>query len=436
MSAAASATPKIHIVVKRSDRMMSSNREYSAVVTGRSIRLVRPKRVRVCMVCGFRPTPGGGGTEKHVYELTRGLLARGVAVDIVCEDREFLRDGANPLADHIVGVAPASLQAQGAIETFREKSRRFSELIDPSRYDIVHCHGQYGFHTVLRLSQLARRPSLVSAFHLTALGPVERYRQLGLTEPQEAAVDRAAALMEETIGELSDRCIAVSHGVAREVQELYGVPRERVRVIYNWYDPAIYRPLERRAARAELGLDGDARYLLYVGHFAMSRGTLFAEVLRRLPIEVRLLVVHDEPDSAIVAEFGERVQFTGYVPAHRLPLYYSAVDLLCFPALYGGFGLVLIEAMACGCPPVVFNYAAMNEVVTEESGYLVMEPTPAAYAATVERALHDERKKAVAARHRARAFDMEANIDAVLALYDDALSVAAESTTAARRSAW
>ena len=54
------------------------------------------KRLRVCMVCGYRPTPSGGGTEKHVYELTSGLLTRGVQVDIVCEDRSFLPDKYRP----------------------------------------------------------------------------------------------------------------------------------------------------------------------------------------------------------------------------------------------------------------------------------------------------------------------------------------------------
>ena len=52
-------------------------------MTARAVSAVLPQRLRVCMVCGFRPTPSGGGTEKHVYELTRGLLARGVSVDIV-----------------------------------------------------------------------------------------------------------------------------------------------------------------------------------------------------------------------------------------------------------------------------------------------------------------------------------------------------------------
>ena len=380
-----------------------------------------PKRLRVCMVCGYRPTPSGGGTEKHVYELTRGLLARGVRVDVVCEDRSFLPDTANPLADHIIGVASDSLRSRGWVEEFREKSRRFSESIDPARFDLVHFHGQFGFHTALRWTQLARRPLLVSTFHLTALGPAERHRQLGLPEPEEAPVDQAAALMEETIGCLSDRCIAVSRGVAREITEFYGVSPDRVEVVYNWYDPSIFQPCDRLVARRQLQLEAERRYLLYVGHFKMPRGKILAEVLRLLPHDVTLLVVHHEEDEAIMAEFGKRVQFTGHVPAQALAMYYSAADLLCFPTLYGGFGLVLIEAMACGCPPVVFDYPAMNELVTEESGYLVVEPTPTAYAATVERALREDRKKATAARHRARGFDMEAQIDTVLAVYNELL---------------
>ncbi len=379
------------------------------------------KGLRVCMVCGYRPTPSGGGTEKHVFELTSGLLTRGVQVDIVCEDRSFLPDKANPLAGHIVGVPTDSLYDHGWVEHLQTKSRQFSETIDPARYDIVHFHGQYGFRSALRCARLARSPLLVSTFHLTALGPIERYRRVGLPEPEEAPIDRAVAFMEEAIGHLSDRCIAVSRGVAREITELYGVSPDRVEVIYNWYDPSIFRPFDRDVARRHLQLDAEARYLLYVGHFDMSRGQILAEVLRRLPRDVTLLVVHHEEDEAIIAEFGRRVQFTGHLAPQVMALYYSAADLLCFPTLYGGFGLVLVEAMACGCPPVVFDYPAMNEIVTQESGYLVVEPTPAAYAAKIERALGDDRKKASAARATARTFNMETQIDAVLALYQELL---------------
>ncbi|MDQ6826465.1 MAG: glycosyltransferase family 4 protein [Candidatus Eremiobacteraeota bacterium] len=369
------------------------------------------------MICGYRPTPSGGGTEKYVYELTRGLLQRGVEVDVICEDRPFLPDAANPLANHLLGIEPQSLSSRTLVEQFREKSRRLAQAIEPTRYDLVHCHGQYGFHTALRWSELTERPPLISSFHLTALGPNERYRQLGLGEPPEASVDGAVAFMEETTGRLSDKCIAVSRGVAAEVTKFYGVQPERVQVISNWYDPDIFRPLDRSNARRILGLESGERYLLYVGHFNMSRGAIMAAALRRLPHSITLLVAHHDEDRTIIAEFGKRVRFTGHLAPETLALYYSAADVLCFPSLYGGFGLVLIEAMACGCPPVVFNYGAMNEVVTGESGYLVMEPTPAAYAAKIAQALSDNGRKASAARTRAQAFVMDVQIDAVLNVY-------------------
>jgi len=369
------------------------------------------------MVCGYRPTPSGGGTEKYVYELTRGLLRRGVAVDVICEDRAFLPDEENPLAEHIVGLDPRSLHGGSLVEQFAEKSRRFAELLDPARYDVVHCHGQYGYHLALSCAARVKRPRLISGFHLTAQGPNERYARLGLGEPDEAAVDRAVALMESAMAVLSDRCIAVSQGVAQELVELYSVPPERIDVIYNWYDPSVFFPTRRQIARRLLHLETEGRYLLYVGHFNMSRGKIMLDVMRRLPPDVTLIVAHHKPDEAICAELGSRVRFTGHLTPQKMTLHYSAVDLLCFPSLYAGFGLVLIEAMACGCPPVVFDYPAMNELVTDASGYLVPDPTPSSFAAAVQMALRDGRKKALAARGRAASFVMSEQIEKVLRTY-------------------
>jgi len=370
------------------------------------------------MVCGYRPTPSGGGTERHVYELSRELLRRGIQVEIICEDRPFLPDAANPLARNVIGVAPNSLHGRSFIERVAEKSQRFAELIDLARYDVIHCHGEYGFHTALRCAQApVGRPLVIAGFHLTALGSIERYQRLGLGEPEEAPQDRAVALMEDAIARLSDHCIAVSHSVAAEIADFYNVPPERLEVIYNSYDPNVFRPIDRQFSRRQLHLEPEAHYLLYVGHFNMSRGKIMAQALRHVPHDVTLLVVHHEPDDAISAEFGERVRFTGHLTPHMLALYYSAADLLCFSSLYGGFGLVLIESMACGCPPVVFDLPAMNELVTQESGYLVQEPTPQAYASEIQRALDDGRKKSTAACRRAAAFNMDAQIDAVVKLY-------------------
>jgi glycosyltransferase involved in cell wall biosynthesis len=360
--------------------------------------------------------------EKHVYELVRGLLERDVEVDIICEDRSHLPDPDSPLSDHIIGLPPDAVPDGGWVEQYQAKSRLFAEMLDPDRYDIVHCHSHYGQDVAFRLSRLARRPALITTFHLTPIGLLERLGRLDIPEPEGAPIDRVVSEMEAVSARLSDRCIAVSHGVQCEVVDMYGVPERRVRVIYNWYDPTNFVVYTRKSARERLGLDPDAPFLLYIGHFRHERGEIMAEAMRLLPAEITLLVVHPEKDDEIEAEFGDRIRFCGYQTPDGLALLYAASDLQCFPTVYSGFGLVLVEGMACGCPPIVFNFSAMNEIVTPESGFLVEEATPEAYAEGILRALPQASDKREGAGRRAQDFRMEPQIDRVVNLYREVVA--------------
>jgi glycosyltransferase involved in cell wall biosynthesis len=223
--------------------------------------------------------------------------------------------------------------------------------------------------------------------------------------------------MEAISAQHSDRCIAVSRGVRQEIVRFYGVPESHVPVIYNWYDPSNFEVQARCPARDRLSLAPDAPYLLYIGHFQHHRGELLAEAMRLLPPEITLLAVHPEGDEAIQAEFGRRVQFFGYQPPEQLGLLYAAADLQCFPTVYSGFGLVLVEGMACGCPPIVFNFSAMNEIVTPACGYLVDTATAEAYAAAILQALPSAGDKREAAVRRSREFQMDPQIDRVRDLF-------------------
>jgi glycosyltransferase involved in cell wall biosynthesis len=358
-------------------------------------------------------------------------VKRNVDVRIICEDKSHLPDRANELEERIIGLPPDSLHREGWIERYREKSRRFAELLDPSAFDLVHCHSHYGRDFALKLSKLERRPALVTTYHLTPLGQLERFRQLDIPEPEGAPIDRAVAEMEATSARLSDRCIAVSGGVQQEIVRFYGVPEDRVEVIYNWYDPGNFELQARRPARERLSLDPDAPYLLYIGHFQHHRGELLAETMRLLPAEITLLTVHPEADEAIQAEFGCRVRFFGYQEPEQLGLLYAAADLQCFPTVYSGFGLVLVEGMACGCPPIVFNFSAMNEIVTPACGYLVDQPTAEAYAAAILQALPSAGNKRDAAVRRSREFQMDPQLDRVCDLFFEVVGERRDSSSSA-----
>lgn len=379
--------------------------------------------LRVCMVTGYRPTPGGGGMEKHVYELVGGLLERGVDVEIICEDRSFLPNDTDDLGVRVLGVPSSSFESLDWIELYRRKSAAFAAVLQPERYDVVHCHSHYGRDVAVKVSHLSRRPALVTTYHLTPEGQLERFRQLGIPEPEGAPIDHAVGRMEAKAAQLSDRCIAVSHGVGREIAHFYEIPPGRISLVHNWYDSRKFQARDRFEARRTLGLELDGTYLLYIGHFELHRGELLADVMRQLPPDITLLTIHPTPDESMKDEFGDRIEFAGYVAPDRLALYYAAADLQCFPTVYSGFGLVLIEGMACGCPPVVFNFSAMNEIVTDECGYLVDEASADAYASMILHGLADRGQKQQAAVRRAQEFERDRQIDRVLGIYEETVSV-------------
>jgi glycosyltransferase involved in cell wall biosynthesis len=154
----------------------------------------------------------------------------------------------------------------------------------------------------------------------------------------------------------------------------YRAVPERITVIYAAYDAERYRPADstaRTSARARYGLEGP--YLLYVGTLQprknLSRLLEAFARLRETREELTLVIVGKkgwlyEPLFRQVRELGleTSVFFTGYIPEDDLPLLLSGATAFVLPALYEGFGLPVLEAMACGTPVVCSNVASLPEV--------------------------------------------------------------------------
>src|SRR5215472_17520805 len=191
----------------------------------------------------------------------------------------------------------------------------------------------------------------------------------------------------------ADRVLTVSTATRRDVASVFGIPSERVQVVYNAPDPTF-----RQAASPAAGSDGQEfawpteiqrvleRYrihypfLLYVGRtnpqkniprlveaFAVLRGEIQEHPRYK---ELRLIIIGDEiarhpalRHAVIQSRVEDSVRFLGFVPIETLRAFYQAASAFVFPSLYEGFGLPPLEAMACGTPVVCSHVASLPEVV-------------------------------------------------------------------------
>ena len=184
--------------------------------------------------------------------------------------------------------------------------------------------------------------------------------------------------------------IAVSAALKTALVEL-GAPPDKVTVLRNGVDTALFRPpADREAARRSLGLVGPT--LISVGLLIERKGHHHTiEAMRQLP-GIGLLIVGEGPErgrlAGLIGQYGlgERVRLLGPRPHAELPSLYGAADALVLASSREGWANVLLEAMACGTPVVASNIPGNPEVVREAAAGLVAEAnTPGGIAAAVRR---------------------------------------------------
>lgn len=220
----------------------------------------------------------------------------------------------------------------------------------------------------------------------------------------------------------ADAVIAVSEYVADQSIATLGLDPSRVHVVHHGVDPVFSRAGDARAADPLMSEPGERPYVLLVGEYGPHKGyrEAFAviEALAERGLPHRLVVggrlapwwrpVVDELLSR--SAHPERVEFAGLVGDEELAALYRGADALTFTSRAEGFGLPVVEAMACATPVVAFANTALPEVVGD-GGTLVPDGDVAAFAAAVEAIITDRarwRAASVAAHERSRAFSWAA----------------------------
>jgi glycosyltransferase involved in cell wall biosynthesis len=174
----------------------------------------------------------------------------------------------------------------------------------------------------------------------------------------------------------ADRIVCVSDNTRRDMKRLFKVPDEKIMVIHDAVDLSLFGRMDKENAKAILrGKYGiKDKFILYTGTLTLPQKNLLKlvhafKLLSRNHKGLKLVLVGGKgKDSHLIFERVEElgltrdVIFAGYVPDQDLLLFYNGAEAFCFPSLYEGFGLPVLEAMACECPVVCSNTSSLPDV--------------------------------------------------------------------------
>jgi glycosyltransferase involved in cell wall biosynthesis len=233
---------------------------------------------------------------------------------------------------------------------------------------------------------------------------------------------------------VADAVVTVSHSARRDLLRLHGIPPERVTVAHEAAGPG-FEPITDVArsakVRARYGLP--ERFVLYVGAIEPRKNLprlMEAFALARARGVTHQLVCVGPYGWASRDLYGyvdrlglkHIVHFTGYVPVEDLPVIYNLGEFFVFPSLYEGFGLPVIEAMACGTPVITTNTSSLDEIAAGAAETVDPTSADALAAAIVTLARNPDLRSDLSARGlaRARQFSWTRTAKEMLALYGQA----------------
>ncbi len=333
--------------------------------------------MRVGLMTREYPPQVYGGAGVHVEYLSREL-AKLIEVEVHCWGTQ--RSDVGNL--HVIGnEAPAEVTAgtdakfKTAVDALALNLTQMKEL---AAIDVVHTHTWYASMAGFLAKKLYKIPFVLTTHSLEPLR-AWKAEQLGSGYAMSSWMERTAILD-------ADAIIAVSHGTRADILKAYPeVDAAKVHVIYNGIDLAEYQKTADTNALVKYGVDVSAPYCLFVGRITRQKGAVhLVDAVKYLPKGMQVVLCAGAPDTPeIAAEMrsgveearaagGNIVWIEKMVTKPEAIELYSNCQVFCCPSVYEPFGIINLEAMACGAPVVASAVGGILEVVVDGvTGYLV-----------------------------------------------------------------
>jgi D-inositol-3-phosphate glycosyltransferase len=388
-----------------------------------------------------------GGMNVYVRDLSRELDRRGVQVDVFTRSQ-------NPHLPHVMhrlGLQGKVVHIPAGPEEPYDKRLVYNYLDEFTQgvlefarregasYDVIHSHYWLSGLVAERLREIWDLP-VVHMFHtlahmknMIAQGEAEREPELRLQ-------------MEEHVVTLADRLVAATPVEQDQLLRFYSADPDRIAIIPPGVDILRFHPIQPEMAKEAVGVPSDRRMVLFVGRIEPLKGV--DTLLRAIalcgavcPEWVRCLwvaIIGGNPDTNDNAEMerlktlrqelgiGEVVTFLGAREQDTLQYYYSAADVVVVPSHYESFGMVALEAMACGAPVVASDVGGLSYLVKDgQTGFHVPNGNPAALAEKMTCLVEDDALRTQLSRQAvayARQYAWENIAGQVLEVYEDVVN--------------
>lgn len=343
-----------------------------------------------------------GGMNVYVRDLTRQLGAMGVHVDVFTRSQDehvphVLHNlGYGNRVVHIPAGPEVPLPKRQLAEylpTFEEEVLAFTEH-KGLRYDLIHSH--------YWMSGVAAR-GLKDAWGVPI---IQMFHTLGVMKQRVASGGEGDGDFrirgEQAVLRSADHIVAATQAELAQLQWLYGVRADRITIIPPGVDLSRFYPIPTDEAKAFVGVPEEDTMLLFVGRIEPLKGidTLIralalmreAGVLADHPLCLSIIGGDPDADEAEMTvemarlqdlreayDLGNMVTFLGKRSQDTLPYYYSAASVVVMPSHYESFGMVALEAMACGTPVVASQVGGLAYLIRDgETGFLVPDQDPEA----------------------------------------------------------